>query len=497
VISSFMSRRPQLSPKVAVSVVFVMSMFMAIMDITIVNVTLPTLAREFHVHTAAIDTVVVGFLVSLAVFIPASGWLGDRFGDKRILLVAIVVFTGASALCGLSHSLSELVAFRILQGVGGGILTPVGMAMLYRTFPPHERIRASRILIVPTAFAPALGPVVGGVFVTDLSWRWVFFVNLPIGLAAFLFGALFLKEHRESEPGRFDLPGFILGGAGFASVMYALSEGPSKGWGSETIALSGVAGLLLVAAFVKVELGRSEPMVDLRLLKDRLFRTTSLVIFTATAGFLGALYMAALFFQVGLGTSALVSGLSTFPEAIGVMIGAQVGGRLYPRIGPRRLVAAGLCGVAAVLLVMTRVGFGPNSLWFMRGLMFLLGYFMAHGFVSTQAAAFATISPSSTGRASTLFNSLRQLGSAIGVALLTTVMAAIGVLRIGTAHRVVSNLGAYHLAFLTAAGIAVAAACLALAIRDSDAAPSMRKPSEEMTAEAGGLDDQALEPVAV
>ena len=139
------------------------------------------------------DAISIAFLVSLAVFIPASGWLGDRFGGKRVLLTAIVVFTAASALCGLASSLGELVAFRILQGAGGGMLAPVGMAMLFRAFPPAERIRASAILTIPTTLAPALGPVLGGLLVTDLSWRWVFYVNVPIGVAAFAFGVLFLR----------------------------------------------------------------------------------------------------------------------------------------------------------------------------------------------------------------------------------------------------------------------------------------------------------------
>src|SRR5580658_10349416 len=149
----------RISQKVAVSVVFVAAMFMSIMDVTIVNVALPTIGREFRVSPIAVDSIAIAFLVSLAVFIPASGWLGDRFGGKRVLLTAIVVFTAASALCGIATSLGELVAFRVLQGAGGGMLAPVGMAMLYRTFPPAERIRASAILTVPTTLAPALGPV--------------------------------------------------------------------------------------------------------------------------------------------------------------------------------------------------------------------------------------------------------------------------------------------------------------------------------------------------
>src|SRR5258708_15409292 len=192
----------RISQKVAVSVVFVAAMFMSIMDATIVNVALPTIGRDFSVSPTDVSSISIAFLVSLAVFIPASGWLGDRFGGKRVLLAAIVVFTAASALCGLASSLGELVVFRVLQGAGGGMLAPVGMAMLFRVFPPEERIRASAILTVPTTLAPALGPVLGGLLVTDLSWRWVFYVNLPIGAAALLFGLLFLRSVPHAEPGR-------------------------------------------------------------------------------------------------------------------------------------------------------------------------------------------------------------------------------------------------------------------------------------------------------
>src|ERR1019366_591591 len=242
--------RVHINPKISVSVVFVAAMFMNIMDITIVNVALPSIGRQFGVSEAALGSVAVGYLVSLAIVIPAAGWLGDRFGSKRILLLAIAVFTGASVLCGLADSLPELVLFRVIQGVGGGMLTPVGMALLFRTFPPEERVRASSILTVPTAVAPALGPVLGGLLVTELSWRWVFFVNLPIGVAAFAFGLIFLDEHRQTHPGRFDLPGFLLSGTGFALVMFGISEGPDRGWGSTLILASIAIGVVLLTALV-------------------------------------------------------------------------------------------------------------------------------------------------------------------------------------------------------------------------------------------------------
>jgi len=465
-----MARR-QIDPKISVSVVYVLAMFMAIMDITIVNVALPTIGREFSVPPAQVDVVVTSFLVSLAVFIPASGWLGDRLGTKRVLLSAITIFTVASALCGQAHSLTELVIFRILQGVGGGMLTPVGMAMLYRTFPPAERVRAARILIIPTACAPALGPVVGGLLVTQLSWRWVFYVNLPIGAAAVLFGLFFLHEHREPEPGRFDAAGFVLSGVGFASLMYAVSEGPAKGWASTQIIVSGLTGLVLTATLVWWELRTPEPLLDLRLLRDRLFRTTSLVIVFGMAAFLGSLYLVALFFQYGLGKSALVSGLSTFPEAIGVMIGAQIAARVYAHLGPRRVIAAGLTGVAGVTALMSLADHG-TTLWYMRVLLLLLGLCMAHVMVPSQAAAFATISPASTGRASGFFNATRQLASALGVAILTTVFAAAGIHAAGGATG--SDLTGYHVAFLTASGIALLGVLAAFLIHDADAVGTMR-----------------------
>jgi EmrB/QacA subfamily drug resistance transporter len=461
----------RLSQKTSVAAVYVLAMFMSIMDATIVNVALPRLGRDFGVPTAHVDTVVVGYLVSLAVFIPASGWLGDRFGSKRVLLTALVVFTGASMLCGTARSLGQLVLFRVLQGSGGGMLAPVGLAMLFRVFPPAERARAARILIIPTALAPAMGPVIGGLLVTEESWRWVFYVNLPIGIAGVLFGALFLQEQRSDQPGRFDLPGFLLSGVSLGALMFALSESPARGWGSPWIIGAGVTGVVLLGALIRAELAVEAPMLELRLLANRLFRTTTGVLVVTTVAFLGSLYLVALFYQDGFGVSALQSGLSTFPEALGVMAGAQVAGRLYPRYGPRRLMIAGLLGDTVSLALIAAVPF-TASLWQMRAYMVLLGFSQGHVFMPAQAAAFATISPAATGRAAALFNAGRQLGGAIGVAVMSTVISAVGVLHHvdGTAR---PGATAYHAAFLTAAGIALAAAFWAAAINDADAAPTM------------------------
>jgi EmrB/QacA subfamily drug resistance transporter len=479
--------RARVSQKVAVGVVFVAAMFMSIMDATIVNVALPTIGREFRVSPTAVDSIAISFLVSLAVFIPASGWLGDRFGGKRVLLIAIVVFTGASALCGLASSLGELVAFRILQGAGGGMLAPVGMAMLYRVFPPEERVRAAAILTVPTTLAPALGPVFGGLLTTDLSWRWVFYVNLPIGAAAFAFGVLFVRESRQAHPGRFDLPGFLLSGFGLGMAMYGVSEGPVKGWHSADVLATIAAGAVLLAAMVVVELRTAEPMVNLRLLGNRLFRSSNAVMVLGSVAFLGTLYAISLYYQDGRGLSALGSGLSTFPEALGVMAGAQLATRwLYPMLGPRRHITGGLAGVAVSIGLLGLLGPG-TSLWWARLLMLTLGLAMAQVFVPVQAAAFATITPEATGRASTMFNTVRQLGGAVGVAVLTTVIVAVGPVHVAGGH-LVANLTAYRVAFVVAATVALIGMACSLTIRDSDAARTIPERRGRRAAQA------ALEP---
>jgi EmrB/QacA subfamily drug resistance transporter len=465
---------PRISQKVAVGVVFVAAMFISIMDATIVNVALPTIGREFHVSPVAIDSIAISFLVSLAVFIPASGWLGDRFGGKRVLLTAIVVFTVASALCGIASSLGELVVFRILQGAGGGMLAPVGMAMLYRVFPPEERIRAAAILTVPTTLAPALGPVLGGLLTTDLSWRWVFYVNLPIGAAAFLFGLVFVREGRQPHPGRFDVRGFLLSGFGLGLLMYGVSEGPVKGWHSTDVLATIAAGVVLLVVMVAVELRLAEPMVDLRLLGNRLFRSSNGVMVLGSVAFLGTLYAISLYYQDGRGLTALGSGLSTFPEAIGVMGGAQLATRwLYPKFGPRRHITGGLAGVAVSIGLLALLGPG-TSLWWARLLMLALGLAMAQVFVPVQAAAFATITPEKTGRASTMFNATRQLGGAIGVAALTSTIVAVGAVHIVDGHRV-ANLTAYRTAFLVAAAVALIGMACSLTIHDADAARTIQR----------------------
>jgi MFS family permease len=254
--------------------------------------------------------------------------------------------------------------------------------------------------------------------------------------------------------------------------MYGVSEGPVKGWHSTDVLATIAVGLVLLVAMVVVELRTAEPMVDLRLLGNRLFRSSNGVMVLGSIAFLGTLYAISLYYQDGRGLSALQSGLSTFPEALGVMAGAQLASRfLYPRLGPRRHVTIGLLGTAASIGFLAVLG-PETSLWWARLLMFTLGLSMGQVFVPLQAAAFATITPASTGRASTMFNTVRQLGGAVGVAVLTTAIVLVGPVHVVAGHPV-ANLTAYRVAFLVAAAFCLLAIPCALSIRDSDAAATI------------------------
>ncbi|MFF7329960.1 DHA2 family efflux MFS transporter permease subunit [Streptomyces sp. NPDC008150] len=447
--------------KIAVAVVFIAANFMAIMDTTIVNVALPTVGHDFGVDPSGLSAVNVGYLVALAVFIPASGWLGNRFGTRRTMLAALLLFTVASGLCATAGSLGALTAYRILQGVAGGLLTPVGMTMMLRAFPLAERLRAQKYMMLPTAVAPALGPVLGGWLVDTVSWHWVFLVNLPVGALALVFGLLFLPDLPGGSRSRFDVAGFVLAGAGLASVLYALTEGANRGWGSAGILVALVGGVVLLAVMVLWELRAAHPMINLRVTKDQLFRTTQLALLPINATFMGVLYLYPLFLQTALGYDALHSGLATFPEALGMMTASQLVSRLYDRIGPRRLMAAGGTGAALLMALMATFTAGTSSLVFYP-MLYLLGVCVGHLVMTAQNTAFATIPPARMGDATTVLNMQRQTGAAFGTALVGTLLAVLGT----TTSTGQVDTTAYHVGFVTLGAITLCAALLALRISD-------------------------------
>ncbi len=462
--------------KYIVAIVSVFGLFMELLDATIVNVAIPTLAREFNATTTSIEWVVTGYLLSLAVFIPVSGWAGDRFGTKRTFMFATGLFTVASLLCAAAWSIESLIVFRAMQGIGGGMLTPVGTAMVFRAFPPEERSKASGLMVIPTTVAPASGPVLGGFLIDYISWEWIFLVNVPIGVAGFVVAWRFLREHREPNPGRFDIPGFVLAATGMGTLLYALAEAGTKGWTSTEVVGFGTAGVVLLAGFVAAELRAPQPMIDVRLLKDSLFRACNAAQFVGMTGFSASLFLLPIMLQAQRGLSAFESGLTSFPMALGVMTAAQPVSRAYTRLGPRRLIAAGLVVASLTSFAFYDVDGGTN-LWLVRLLMYVRGMGFGLMLVPLQAATFSTISPAMTGRASSIFSSGRMVAQSLGVAVIATVLTS----RLSHHGAALGNpatragaFDAFQEAFVIAGIMTLVGVIAALAIRDRDAAASMR-----------------------
>lgn len=467
-----MFRKITTNQKYVVATVYVISMVLSSLDATIVNVTLASLGRAFGVPASEVEAVTVWYLVSLAVIMPASGWLADRFGPRNVFLVALAIYTTTNFMAGFAQTLDQLVFCRIVQGFGGGLLVPVGMGLLYRTFPPAERIAVGRVLMFATILGPAIGPVLGGAILEFASWPWTFFVKVPIAGGALLFGLKYLEDERnEAVPGRFDWIGFVLGGAGLGAVMFTVLRGPDVGWTNPALLICGIAGMIALVTFVWHELRIATPMVDLRLLTNRLFSSTIRVSFFANAGFMGLLFVVPLFLQDVRHASPLHTGLATMPEALGVVISTQVVARLYPRLGPSKLMGGSMLLVTVAISVFTLVKV-DTPLWLVGGVMFVTGVGMAGLFLPNQAASMATIPREKLSGASMVSSVQRQIASALGVATLSTMLSVIGVDRVTAAG---PDLKAWKIAFLCAAVMTLVASFMGWRVPDEDAAETMQR----------------------
>ncbi|MXY71434.1 MAG: multidrug efflux MFS transporter [Dehalococcoidia bacterium] len=466
----------RLEHKYIVALISVFGMFMNLLDLTIVNVAVPVLAFELDASAQEVQWVVTAYLLAVAVGIPVSGWAGDRFGTKLMFVLALAFFTIGSALCAFAWNIESLIVFRGLQGLGGGLLMPVSQTMVFRAFPQQERSKAAGILIVPTTFAPASGPLVGGIILDYLAWPWIFLVNIPVGVIAIVLAIAFLREQREDAPGRIDIPGLVLASGGLAVFLYGLAEAGERGFGDPVVLGFGGAGLVLLALFVLVELRTEEPLIDVRLFANRLFAVANASQAVAFMGFSATLFLLPLILQLERGLSPFESGLATFPQAIGVMVMAPLLARIYPIVGPRRLVAVGLLAASATTVPLILMDL-ETDLWWVRGTMFARGMGFSMMLVPLQTAAFAQISMADTGRATAALNATRQVAQSFGVAIIATVLtsrlAHYGA-ALGPADSVAGSVSAFSDGFVVTAIFIAAGVLVALLIRDRDAAATLR-----------------------
>jgi EmrB/QacA subfamily drug resistance transporter len=400
------------------SLVVILGAMMSILDTTIVNVAIETLSRDFHTSLATIQWVTTGYLLALAIVIPLSGWMVERFGAKRMWMISLGLFTLGSAMCGLSWSAESLIFFRILQGLGGGMIMPVGQTILARAAGPQRIGRVMSILGVPTLIAPVLG----GLIVDNVTWRWIFFVNVPIGIVGLVLSSRFLVQERHADPGRLDFLGVALLSPGLALLVYGLSEaGGGSGFGSTTVIACLSAGAVLVTAFVLHALHIDRPLLDMRLFRDRSFSMANLVTFIFGAGLYGAMFLLPLYYQIVRGESALVAGLLMAPQGIGAMLCMPLGGRLTDKFGARRIVPVGMAVFILGTVAFTQLSPTSNYGWLAFSL-FVRGLGMGWVMMPAIAAAYINLTPALVPRASTTINIVLRVGGSFGTALVAVVL---------------------------------------------------------------------------
>jgi len=397
---------------------------MQVLDTSITNVALPHMQGSFSASIDEMSWVITSYLAANAVVIPASGWLTSVFGRRRFYLICTVTFTASSFLSGIAPNLEFLILMRILQGLGGGPVVPMSLAVMWEIFPLEQRGTAMAVWGTGIMLAPILGPTVGGYIADNWSWRWIFYINLPIGILAFFMVSAFLFDapfHRR--PRHVDLAGIVLMVVGFGCLQLVLDLGERRDWFDSTLVLMcGVLAACMLAGFVIRELMAAEPILDLTVFRDRNFGIGTLAIFLVGLGFNSSLLLLALYTQTVLGYDAWTAGLTLAPGGLGTMIALMISGRLVSRMD-QRLMLAGGCSLAAVALFFMTQLTSTIDFWNLAWPRFLQGFSQGFIFVPLQALTLATIPTERLGNSTAAYNVARNIGGSMGVALVTTLLA--------------------------------------------------------------------------
>jgi EmrB/QacA subfamily drug resistance transporter len=405
-----------------ISGVVILGMIMSILDTTIVNVALDTLSKDLHSPISQVQWVVTGYLLALAAVMPVTGWMARRFGAKNIYLVSLVLFTLGSIACGLSTTLPELVVFRVLQGIGGGMIMPLAQLIMAQVAGPQRMGRVMGVVSMPAMLAPILGPVVGGVILQNLHWSWIFFVNAPIGVVALFFGWRMLPHTDSGEAGPLDLIGLALLPTGAAAFVFGISElGQGASAGSAKVLGPIIAGVVLGVLFALHALRAKRPLLDVRLYANRVFAGASLTTFGLGAALFGAMILVPLYYQTVRGYSVIETGLLNGPQGIGALVMMPVAGRLTERFGggPIAIVGVSLLSLSTIPFAFITA---HTSVVLISFVLVIRGVSIALGFMPAMTAAFAAMKPEQLSDATPQLNVVMRLGSAIGVAILAVVL---------------------------------------------------------------------------
>ncbi len=407
-----------------VAVVVVLGAIMSILDTTVVNVAVKTLAVRFNTTLPTIQWVATGYTLALATVIPLSGWIADRFGTKRLYMSSIALFVVGSCLSGLAWSASTIIIFRVLQGLGGGMIMPAGMTILTRAAGPHRIGRVMAIIGVPMLLGPIIGPVLGGWLVSDVDWRWIFFINAPVGIIALIAALRILPKDVSQHAERLDFVDLLLLSPGLALVIYGLAESSSAGgFGHAKVIIPLIVGIVLLIAFVWHALRSESPLIDLRLFKEHSFATSSVTLALMVIAVFGSFLLLPLYFQEVRGESALQSGLLMIPQGVGSMLMMPLAGTLSDRTGSGRIAPFGLILIGASVVWLTQIGAHTSYVALCVDL-FINGLGMGLTMMPIFTGAMQSITGAAAARASTALNVIQQTGASIGTAVLTVLLAS-------------------------------------------------------------------------
>ena len=432
-----------------ISGVAMLGAVMSILDTTIVNVALDSLGRDFHAALSEIQWVVTGYMLSLAAVIPVSGWAARRMGAKRVFVASLILFTIGSVLCGLATSSTEIILFRVLQGLGGGMIMPLAQLIMAQEAGPKRMGRVMSLVAVPMMLAPILGPTLGGVLIQTLGWRWIFFVNLPVCIVAVALAVRILPDSSGSKTDRLDVLGLGLMSSGLVGITYGLAEIGTLGtFSSAKVYAPIAAGILLVAGFAVHATRAKNPLLDLNLYRRWSFTAASIAMFALGAAVFGAMILMPLYWQQVRHESVINTGLLTAPQGLGMALVMPLAGKLTERWGGGPIALAGV-----LMTTLTTIPFGligaHTSVASLSVWMVLRGVGLGFSFMPAMTAAFATLERHELSHATPQLNVLNRVGGSIGTAILAVVLQR----ALTGAHTASASASAYGTAFWWSAGL--------------------------------------------
>lgn len=405
---------------IQVSSVVILGIIMSILDTTIVNVALDTLARDFHTGLTQIQWVATGYMLALATVIPLTGWASHRFGTKRLFMISIILFTVGSMLCGTAWSSNSLVFFRVLQGFGGGMMMPVGMTILTQEAGPQKVGRMMGVIGVPMLLAPIAGPILGGWLVDNVSWRWIFYVNVPIGVIALALAQRFLDRDEPTPGESLDWKGLMLISPGLAAIVYGLAEtGPHGGFNAPEVLVPLIAGIVLTIGFIVHALRTGDALIDIHLFRDKIMAVATSTSFILAVSFFGAMVLMPLYYQIVRDLSAFDAGLLVAPQGVGAALMMPIAGKITDRYGSGRIVPFGAIILILCTYALTHLA-ADTPYWQLIVVLFVMGLGMGSTMMPTMSSAFVTLKHDQVPKASSAINAIQRVGGSVGVAILTT-----------------------------------------------------------------------------